>query len=507
MVDEAGAVWIPSPNYFENRNGYTPKWVIVHGTAGFNSARDVGTYFQTADVSANYVIGQDGTIVQCVAEKDGAWGNGVISTGHDPWWTSSINPNWVTISIEHVKPHTDNSDVLTDAQKAASFRLISHICARYKIPLRRADANGGITGHYSMDPVNRSRCPGPYPWDELISYLNSGGSSGGSGDGSGGSNGGNPPPSGAGISLSDALVARYFEQASNGRWRCKTNGFYLMASILNFYCQFGGSAKNGLTYLGLPLMNEFYPNPGSQWSYQRFERGILAYDPTHHFDRPPGGGSVYLMHIDQPLPQGTGASIMQQAPHTPIFPPSGQGQQTPYTIAIPSSGVGQQAVSMSSNAPIPISGQGQQVPSTPLDEPSPEATSDAAKSDSAEEEQPEVSTDSSMPEQTPVYKSFPKNAIPRSGPGQQIAPTPVNKSILGPNQEHIQYQQNSYQHPDNPEQHESEQYQPNPYRPGPQASNFPSLDTPPPKSSLGEFISGAMDGGVTAILKRILSRK
>jgi hypothetical protein len=23
-----------------------------------------------------------------------------------------------------------------------------------------------------MDPINRSFCPGPYPWDELIIYLN-----------------------------------------------------------------------------------------------------------------------------------------------------------------------------------------------------------------------------------------------------------------------------------------------------------------------------------------------
>jgi hypothetical protein len=60
---------------------------------------------------------------------------------------------------------------LTDAQKASSFQLIKHICERHGIPKRKADATGGITGHASIDPVNRSRCPGPYPWDDLFVYL------------------------------------------------------------------------------------------------------------------------------------------------------------------------------------------------------------------------------------------------------------------------------------------------------------------------------------------------
>jgi hypothetical protein len=107
-----------------------------------------------------------------VSEADGAWGNGVVTTGHDPWWSADLNPNLITISIEHCKPSADNSDVLTEAQKASSFQLIKHICERHGIPKRKADATGGITGHFSIDPVSRSHCPGPYPWDELFAYLN-----------------------------------------------------------------------------------------------------------------------------------------------------------------------------------------------------------------------------------------------------------------------------------------------------------------------------------------------
>jgi N-acetyl-anhydromuramyl-L-alanine amidase AmpD len=184
-------VTIPSPNW-SSRDGVAPRWVIVHGTAGFTTAQDVGSYFGRAasQVSAHYVIGQDGSIVCCVDESNAAWGNGIISgpagTGgdgvhHDAWWDNAplwggiANPNPVTISIEHVKPHTDNSDTLTAAQQAASFALILDICKRQRIPMRAADRSGGITGHFSMDPVNRSRCPGPYPWSALWAYLKQGG--------------------------------------------------------------------------------------------------------------------------------------------------------------------------------------------------------------------------------------------------------------------------------------------------------------------------------------------
>ena len=170
-MDDPNAVWIPSNNYFPGRAGHNPRWLIIHGTAGFGSAMEVGYYFQHTEVATHYIIGRDGIIVQCVREEDGAWGNGGVTEGHEEWWTRAINPNNVTISIEHVKPARDNSSELTEVQKDVSFRLVQRICARHAIPGRWADAAGGITGHYSMDPVHRNFCPGPYPWDELFAFL------------------------------------------------------------------------------------------------------------------------------------------------------------------------------------------------------------------------------------------------------------------------------------------------------------------------------------------------
>ncbi|GER81984.1 MAG: N-acetylmuramoyl-L-alanine amidase [Thermogemmatispora sp.] len=172
-MDEPGALWRPSPHYFAGRRGERPRWIIVHGTAGFATAEEVVAFFQRpeTEVSTHYLIARDGRIFQLVREADAAWGNGAVSRGHDRWWRTISNPNYATLSIEHHKLRRDNSDELTEAQKQASFLLIDHLCERHGIPRRRADAQGGITGHFSLDPQGRSYCPGPYPWDELFAYL------------------------------------------------------------------------------------------------------------------------------------------------------------------------------------------------------------------------------------------------------------------------------------------------------------------------------------------------
>ena len=179
MSDYAGAQWMPSPGrYWQGRLGGRPRYIIVHGTAGGANARAMGNWLNTQTerdpTSVHYVIGTDGQIVQLVAEADSAWGNGVLTAGHEAFWSQvspQHNPNWITISIEHCKPSSDNADHLTPAQQRASFHLIADICRRHSIPPQRADARGGITSHASIDPVNRSDCPGPYPWDELFAYL------------------------------------------------------------------------------------------------------------------------------------------------------------------------------------------------------------------------------------------------------------------------------------------------------------------------------------------------
>jgi N-acetyl-anhydromuramyl-L-alanine amidase AmpD len=296
MVDERGASWIPSPHHWNGREGKAPRWLILHGTAGGSSAEAIANWFAhpASQVSAHYIVGRDGHIVQCVSESNAAWSNGVISGSpgtagdgihHDNWWDGGVNPNLLTISIEHVKPRTDNGDSLTDIQKKASFTLIKHICERRGIPPRYATRSGGITGHFSMDPVNRSRCPGLYPWNELWAFLQQRKTT----------------------VLQIQQVRTFFEEIEPGkRWRCKFpssydgNYYEIAYALLDFYRTFGQVGLNGLSIFGLPLSGEIrVPNTKSA-IIQRCERGVMLYDPRKEVDDVPGlPGPCYPAHIDK----------------------------------------------------------------------------------------------------------------------------------------------------------------------------------------------------------------
>lgn len=293
LPEEPGAIVIANQNCFPGRNGYKPSWVILHGTAGGTSAQTIANYFASTQggnnpVSSHYIIGQDGTIVQTISESDGAWGNGYLSTGHDSWWNPNINPNNTTISIEHCKPSQDNSDALTPPQQEASFKLIQHICQRWNIPSRLADANGGITGHFSIDPVNRSRCPGLYPWDQLWAFLK----------------GENQM-----LDLNDPVVQTYFADGGNGSWKCKKNGVILFGGNLTFY-----RSNNGLALFGLPLSNEIYLPQYPGTAIVPCERALIVYDPNRTIDNPPVDGPCYLLHIHG----GIGQQLLLQQASTVI---------------------------------------------------------------------------------------------------------------------------------------------------------------------------------------------
>jgi N-acetyl-anhydromuramyl-L-alanine amidase AmpD len=171
--------FIEAAHHWTGREGQTPKYIVLHGTAGGTSSEAIANYFANpaTEASAHVVIGTDGTAVQCVQYADAAWANGYPLGGavHDSYWdvwiNAGINLNLISIAIEHCKASTDNSDQLTETQQAASFQLIKQICEQFNIPKRPADATGRIAAHASIDGTSRARCPGPYPWDALWSYL------------------------------------------------------------------------------------------------------------------------------------------------------------------------------------------------------------------------------------------------------------------------------------------------------------------------------------------------
>ena len=150
--------------------------IVEHKTAcgGFCSATDIAQYFIDgsggAHKSVHFVVGRDGSVIQCVHLKDGAGGNCCLEAGHDPFWDPYArrfgNLNTCTISIEHEDWTADNSQAMTQAQIDASFALNLWLVQKFHIPPSH------IKGHDTLDPVSRARCPGPtYPMSQLIAFV------------------------------------------------------------------------------------------------------------------------------------------------------------------------------------------------------------------------------------------------------------------------------------------------------------------------------------------------
>lgn len=151
------------------------KYIVIHGTGspgGPPTAQQIGSYFQTPGVEASthFIVGRDGAIVQGLPTTMTDWGQGGLTAGHASFLPEGVNPNQYCIGIEHCQD-VNNSLALTEQQKSSSFQLVSLLCDYLKIPKKKGDSSGGILGHRDIDPVNRSQCPGNYPWSELWNFL------------------------------------------------------------------------------------------------------------------------------------------------------------------------------------------------------------------------------------------------------------------------------------------------------------------------------------------------
>lgn len=171
----------PSPNYFIY--GLPIKAIVLHGTAGpLNASLEVLTNPRhdrpELAVSAHYVIDTNGDIYRLVSWWQGhrAWANGIV-IHPDPkliWLNDCImqkvNPNLVTISIEHVATSDDmrSHRKMTDKQWASSFWLVKELLKGTK--LRATDQT--IVGHYQIDSVNKAYCPGVINIPAYINALN-----------------------------------------------------------------------------------------------------------------------------------------------------------------------------------------------------------------------------------------------------------------------------------------------------------------------------------------------
>lgn len=148
---------IGSPNHGPRKGGAVPRFVLLHYTAmeSFAAAR-ARLCDPEAEVSAHYLIGRQGQLVQLVAEQRRAWHAGAGG------WGDCTDLNSASIGIELENPGSlADHPPFPDPQMRRLERLLCGIMARWGIP------RDHVLGHSDIAPA-RKPDPGPkFDWTRL----------------------------------------------------------------------------------------------------------------------------------------------------------------------------------------------------------------------------------------------------------------------------------------------------------------------------------------------------
>lgn len=174
----------PSPNHGERRGRWAtkgPDLLLLHYT-GMPAGRGLGMAERAiswltnpvSEVSAHYVVGEDGTVTQLVPEARRAWHAGRSS------WAGEEDVNSASIGIEIAHPghwwdlsglpdrapgaeaeeHPGYGD-FPDVQIAAVIGLCRDILGRHRIPADRVLAHSDVAPGRKRDPGEK------FPWKRL----------------------------------------------------------------------------------------------------------------------------------------------------------------------------------------------------------------------------------------------------------------------------------------------------------------------------------------------------
>ena len=141
--------WLASRNFDARR----PNFVILHHTSNDTVEQALRTFADPfRSVSAHYLIGRDGRIIQLVDERARAWHAG------ESKWGAQTDLNSASLGIE-----LDNSgrEPFPDAQIAALLRLLADIKERYHLPA------ANFLGHADVAPRRKTDPSRYFPWKTL----------------------------------------------------------------------------------------------------------------------------------------------------------------------------------------------------------------------------------------------------------------------------------------------------------------------------------------------------
>lgn len=149
----------PSPNFDDRGPGFTVDMLVLHYTgmetkeAALARLRD-----EKAEVSAHYLIDEDGNVHRLVDERNRAWHAGVAS------WRGRTDINARSIGIELVNPgHEWGYREFPEAQIRELEAVCHGVLARHPIPARN------VVGHSDVAPTRKTDPGELFPWQRLAS--------------------------------------------------------------------------------------------------------------------------------------------------------------------------------------------------------------------------------------------------------------------------------------------------------------------------------------------------
>ena len=148
---------IPSPNYGERANGRAIDMVVLHYTGMPDVEGAIARLCSAGtDVSAHYIVLEDGRIVQCVPEAKRAWHAGSSS------WAGEEDINSCSIGVEIVnRGHDWGYPDYPLRQIAAVIALCRGIMLRRNVPSHRVLAHSDVAPARKKDPGEK------FPWHSL----------------------------------------------------------------------------------------------------------------------------------------------------------------------------------------------------------------------------------------------------------------------------------------------------------------------------------------------------
>ncbi len=141
--------WIGTVNF----NLRKPNFIILHHTAQDSIEQTIRTFTLTrTKVSAHYVIGDDGRVVQMLNDYLRSWHAGVGS------WGKVKDMNSCSIGIEL---DNNGSEPFSEAQITSLMALLSRLQKEYDIPKEN------IIGHADLAPSRKKDPSALFPWKTL----------------------------------------------------------------------------------------------------------------------------------------------------------------------------------------------------------------------------------------------------------------------------------------------------------------------------------------------------